>query len=58
MPPDIADTAGAAAAQDDPGEAPTAASDPFSVTPEVGIVVIWMVVPLAAGYARFDRVDL
>ncbi|WP_254761921.1 ABC transporter permease [Natrinema marinum] len=59
--PDIAATAGADPAQSGAGVQVSAeAAEPFYTSPEIGLVVLglWLVVPLAIGYTRFDDSDL
>ncbi|MXV64514.1 ABC transporter permease subunit [Natronorubrum sp. JWXQ-INN-674] len=59
--PDLADTVGAEPAQTGVGaEADAAGAEPFFASPEVGIAILalWLVVPLAVGYYRFDASDL
>ncbi|ELY61792.1 ABC transporter [Natronococcus amylolyticus DSM 10524] len=59
--PDLAETVGA-----DPGQAGAGVevsatnAEPFYASPEIGLVVLglWLVVPLAVGYYRFDSADL
>lgn len=59
--PDLAESVGAAPTQTGTGiEMTPAEAGPFYVTPEVGIVVLalWLVVPFAVGYYRFNAADL
>ena len=59
--PDLADTVGADPAQTGGGvDVTPAEADPFYVTPEVGIIVLflWLIVPFAVGYYRFSAADL
>ncbi|ADD06125.1 ABC-type transport system permease protein [Natrialba magadii ATCC 43099] len=59
--PDLAETAGAEPAQTGAGVEVTAAeAEPLYASPEIGIVILalWLLVPLAVGYARFVAADL
>ena len=59
--PDLADGVGADPAQAGGGvEVTSAGADPFYVTPEVGLIVLalWIIVPFAVGYYRFNSADL
>ncbi len=59
--PDLAETVGADPSGSGAGvEVSAAEAEPFYATPEVGILVLalWLVVPLAVGYYRFDAADL
>ncbi|MFA9427824.1 ABC transporter permease subunit [Natronorubrum sp. A-ect3] len=57
--PDLADGVGADPAQAGGVEVTPAEADPFYVTPEVGIIVLvlWLIVPFAVGYYRFNSAD-
>ena len=59
--PGLADAANAEPAQSGAGvEAAADAADPFYTNPEIGIAILllWLLVPLAVGYYRFDASDL
>ena len=59
--PDVADRVGADPADGGAGVNVSAAeSEPFFLSPEVGVVVLvlWLLVPLAVGYSRFEAADL
>ena len=59
--PDLATDVGADPAQAGGGvEVTPAEADPFYVTPEIGLIVLalWLLVPFAVGYYRFNSADL
>ncbi|WP_459191951.1 ABC transporter permease subunit [Halosimplex sp. J119] len=59
--PDIAGTTGAAPSGSGVDvEVAQAGTDPFYLSPEIGIVVllVWFVIPLVVGYFQFDSADL
>jgi len=59
--PGLADAANAESAQSGAGaQAAADAADPFYTNPEIGIAILllWLLVPLAVGYYRFDASDL
>ena len=59
--PSLADAANAESAQSGAGaQAAADAADPLYASPEIGIAILllWLLVPLAVGYYRFDASDL